>query len=69
MEVKARIHAVGTKTSSTLEPKATYTGHTTVVEDVQFHLHQPELFGSVGDDCKLMIWDMRDPHYDKARAP
>ena len=56
-----------TKTSSTLEPVATYTGHTNVVEDVQFHLHHAELFGSVGDDCKLMIWDLREGRYDKAK--
>jgi len=57
----------GTKTSSVLDPKSTYTGHTNVVEDVQFHLQQPSLFGSVGDDCKLMIWDLRDGRYDKAK--
>ena len=58
----------GTKTSNVLNPTATYTGHTNVVEDVAWHLHNPSLFGSVGDDCKLMIWDTRDSRYDKVRA-
>jgi WD40 repeat protein len=56
-----------TKTSHILDPKATYTGHTNVVEDVAFHLHHAHLFGSVGDDFKLMIWDVRDPRTDKAK--
>ena len=56
-----------TKTSHVLEPKATYTGHTSVVEDVAYHLHHANLFGSVGDDAKLMIWDLRDSRYDKAK--
>ena len=56
-----------TKTSHILEPTATFTGHTNVVEDVQYHLHHKNLFGSVGDDAKLMIWDMRDSRSDKAK--
>ena len=56
-----------TKASHILEPVATYTGHTSVVEDVAFHLHHANLFGSVGDDAKLMIWDRRDGKYDKAK--
>ena len=63
--VGARAYA-GTKTSNVLNPTATYTGHTNVVEDVAWHLHNNSLFGSVGDDCKLLIWDTRDKRYDKA---
>lgn len=55
-----------TKTSHMLDAKATYTGHTAVVEDVAFHLHQQHIFGSVGDDGKLMIWDTREARRDKA---
>mmetsp|Transcript_48148 Transcript_48148/g.109409 ORF Transcript_48148/g.109409 Transcript_48148/m.109409 type:complete len:355 (+) Transcript_48148:5-1069(+) len=36
-------------------------GHTDVVEDVQWHCHNEELFGSVGDDKQLLIWDLREP--------
>jgi len=56
-----------TKTSHVLEPLHTFTGHTSVVEDVAFHLHHANLFGSVGDDAKLMLWDLRDNKYDKAK--
>ena len=57
----------GTKTSNILNATATYTGHTSVVEDVAYHQHHPQLFGTVGDDCKLMIWDLRDDDYSKAK--
>ena len=30
-----------------------------MVEDVAFHCQHVEMFGSVGDDRKLMIWDKR----------
>jgi len=36
-------------------------GHTSVVEDVAWHAHHAEIFGSVGDDKKLLIWDTRTP--------
>lgn len=59
--------STATKSSHILEPRAVYTAHTSVVEDVAFHLHHANLFGSVGDDAKLMIWDMRESRYDKAK--
>lgn len=30
-----------------------------MVEDVSWHLKNENLFGSAGDDCQLMIWDLR----------
>lgn len=30
-----------------------------MVGDVSWHLKNENLFGSVGDDCKLIIWDLR----------
>ena len=30
-----------------------------MVEDVSWHLKNENLFGSVGDDCRLIIWDLR----------
>ena len=30
-----------------------------MVEDVDWHHHYPQFFGSVGDDKKIMIWDTR----------
>ena len=43
-------------------------GHTDVVEDVQWHCHNEELFGSVGDDKQLLIWDMRQEANKTASA-
>lgn len=39
---------------------ATFLGHEMVVEDVQFHCHNPDMFASCGDDKMLMLWDRRD---------
>lgn len=40
--------------------------HGSVVEDVSWHLSNDSLFGSVGDDCKLMIWDLRTNKHEQA---
>lgn len=49
-------------TSSGLEVNAlkTFKGHTSVVEDVDFHKLHEFMFGSVGDDSQLIIWDQRE---------
>uniref|UniRef100_A0A2K6MIB9 Uncharacterized protein n=1 Tax=Rhinopithecus bieti TaxID=61621 RepID=A0A2K6MIB9_RHIBE len=39
--------------------------HTAVVEDVSWHLLRESLFGSVADDQKLMIWDIRSNNTSK----
>lgn len=36
-----------------------FNGHNAVVEDVAWHVLHEAVFGSVGDDRKLMIWDTR----------
>ncbi|RZC55227.1 hypothetical protein C5167_014078 [Papaver somniferum] len=36
-----------------------YQVHDDIVEDVAWHLKNENLFGSVGDDHRLMIWDLR----------
>ena len=38
-----------------VDPLAIFSGHQAVVEDVAWHLFHDTLFGSVGDDCKLMM--------------
>ena len=38
-----------------------------VVEDVAWHLHHENIFGSVADDKKLMIWDTREKNYVKVK--
>lgn len=44
-----------------LDAKTIFKGHTSVVEDVAWHVLHEDVFGSVGDDHKLMIWDARSP--------
>ena len=44
---------------STIHPTSTYTEHTGVVNDVAWHKHHGEIFASVGDDKKIMLWDLR----------
>ncbi|KAI4350269.1 hypothetical protein L6164_004740 [Bauhinia variegata] len=36
-----------------------YQAHESLVNDVSWHLKNESLFGSVGDDCQLIIWDLR----------
>lgn len=38
-----------------------FKGHTSVVEDVAWHCSHADFFASVGDDKKLMVWDIRTP--------
>ncbi|TDH65454.1 hypothetical protein CCR75_008013 [Bremia lactucae] len=52
-------------TSKTVQPLRKYSGHSDVIEDVAWHMHNSKIFGSVGDDKKLLIWDMRSESYDK----
>jgi histone-binding protein RBBP4 len=54
------------KEQNTLDAKSIYTGHTAVVEDVAWHLLHDSLFGSVSDDQKLMVWDIRATTTKKA---
>uniref|UniRef100_A0A2N9IRH2 Histone-binding protein RBBP4-like N-terminal domain-containing protein n=1 Tax=Fagus sylvatica TaxID=28930 RepID=A0A2N9IRH2_FAGSY len=42
-----------------LDAMHVYEAHESVVEDVSWHSKNENLFGSVGDDCHLMIWDLR----------
>ncbi|CAL5431299.1 unnamed protein product [Camellia sinensis] len=39
--------------------------HEGVVEDVAWHLRHEYLFGSIGDDQYLHIWDLRTPSVTK----
>jgi len=55
-----------TKKDQSLAAKSIYQGHTSVVEDVSWHSKHQHLFGSVGDDKMLMIWDTRKPSSEPA---
>ncbi|KZP28926.1 WD40 repeat-like protein [Athelia psychrophila] len=50
-----------TKEKSTIEPTNVFKGHTSVVGDVDWHCSKENVFGSVGDDKMLLIWDTRSP--------
>ena len=39
----------------------TYAVHEAVVEDVAWHAHHEHMFGSVGDDRRMILWDTRKP--------
>jgi histone-binding protein RBBP4 len=55
-----------TQESTYLPPKSVYKGHTAIVEDVAWHPLHDSVFGSVGDDKKLLIWDTRSSNTNKA---
>jgi histone-binding protein RBBP4 len=40
-------------------------GHVGVVEDIAWHVLHEYLFGSVGDDRQLLIWDTRTSTNEK----
>ncbi|KAL6779612.1 NURF55 [Auxenochlorella protothecoides x Auxenochlorella symbiontica] len=50
-----------TQSNRQLQALHIYQGHGGVVEDVAWHPRHAPIFGSVGDDKKLIIWDMRKP--------
>jgi histone-binding protein RBBP4 len=47
------------KEARTLERLQAFVGHSSVVEDVAWHLHHESYFGSVGDDRRCLLWDLR----------
>ncbi|VDK44972.1 unnamed protein product [Anisakis simplex] len=49
-----------TAQSNYIDAKTIFKGHNAVVEDVAWHVLHDAVFGSVGDDHKLMIWDTRN---------
>lgn len=54
-----------TKDQNVLNPTTIYTGHTSVVEDVAWHMLHDSIFASVGDDKKMMLWDTRNANKTK----
>lgn len=53
------------KDAKLLDSLRTFTSHTSVVEDVSWHNHHESIFGSVGDDMKLNIWDIKNSNSTK----
>ncbi|KAF8336363.1 histone acetyltransferase type B subunit 2 [Cantharellus anzutake] len=48
------------KGNRTLEPLRTFRGHRSVVGDVSWNSANENIFASVGDDKRLLIWDTRN---------
>ncbi|GMH42709.1 hypothetical protein BSKO_10628 [Bryopsis sp. KO-2023] len=53
-----------THSENCLKASSVYMKHDGVVEDVAWHMRHVYLFGSVGDDKMLCIWDTRKPPGD-----
>ncbi|GMF54029.1 unnamed protein product [Phytophthora fragariaefolia] len=45
----------------TVQPLHKYSGHSDVIEDVAWHMHHTKIFGSVGDDKKLLMYSYDKP--------
>ncbi|KAL2937100.1 WD-40 repeat-containing protein MSI2 [Bienertia sinuspersici] len=45
--------------SKVLDSTSVFQAHESIIEHVAWHTKNENMFGSVGDDGKLMIWDMR----------
>ncbi|KAJ2470952.1 Histone acetyltransferase type B subunit 2 [Coemansia sp. RSA 2322] len=50
-----------TRERQSLEPLTVFRGHTAFVEDVAWHAMHADIFASVGDDRRLLMWDTRKP--------
>jgi hypothetical protein len=51
-----------------VDAKVIYSEHSGVIEDVAWHQHHADIFGSVGDDKQLVLWDTRKPPKDGERG-
>jgi histone-binding protein RBBP4 len=59
-DVNSVINAKVSSASGTqIKPLSIFSGHTAVVEDVDWHRRDVNLIGSVGDDRAIRIWDVR----------
>mmetsp|Transcript_211 Transcript_211/g.692 ORF Transcript_211/g.692 Transcript_211/m.692 type:complete len:428 (+) Transcript_211:63-1346(+) len=52
------------KKAKVVEAKSIFRAHMGVVEDVAWHQRHEYMFGSVGDDMQLFIWDTRSSNTD-----
>ncbi|CAF2100672.1 unnamed protein product [Brassica napus] len=50
-----------TPKNKVIDAQQIFKAHEGVVEDVAWHMSHEHLFGSVGDDQYLLIWDLRSP--------
>ncbi|WZY95181.1 hypothetical protein YC2023_067510 [Brassica napus] len=54
-----------TPKNKVIDAQQIFKAHEGVVEDVAWHMSHEHLFGSVGDDQYLLIWDLRSPSASK----
>jgi histone-binding protein RBBP4 len=52
-------YATGSKPGTQIMNAQTFRAHTATVEDVAWHCMDPNMMGSVGDDQRICIWDIR----------
>ena len=55
----------GGKNGTVVKPTATFSYHTDVVEDVDWHNRDANMIGSCGDDKLICLWDVREGKRDK----
>ncbi|ORX89300.1 WD40 repeat-like protein [Basidiobolus meristosporus CBS 931.73] len=48
-----------TRDQRTMDPLRVFRGHSSIVEDIAWHSQHDGTFASVGDDGRLLIWDIR----------
>ncbi|CAF2127982.1 hypothetical protein YC2023_030377 [Brassica napus] len=54
-----------TPKNKVIDAQQIFKAHEGVVEDVAWHMSHEHLFGSVGDDQYLLVWDLRSPSASK----
>jgi histone-binding protein RBBP4 len=52
--------AASSQSGRQVQPLSKFTGHTNVVEDVDWHAKDPNMMASVSDDQSIRIWDIRE---------
>jgi len=69
-DVETAIGGGGARSASgtQLQPLSKFTGHTDVVEDVDWHPRDPHMVGSASDDGSVRLWDVRCAATDKKQV-
>ena len=68
-DVQAGASGSTEKAGRQVQPLSTFKGHTSVVEDVDWHAKDKNMIASVGDDRSIRIWDTREPQKEVHVVP